>query len=159
MQRTVSRRSSSDILPTLVNMSSNRSHHKKREHNITKARSNWDMPDQRVRAAVNARDEIKDPSLTQSLIGLLPPLNRQSSMVSDGFTYSFDRTDSPNQPLSLDIFVKTTGRETERLVEREYEILDANGQALRGRKARKDLRKPSTTPEDSIIEDDGFELI
>lgn len=82
--------------------------------------------------------------------------------VTDGFLYSFDRTDTPGQPLSLDVFVKTNTKETEKFVEKEYEILDYNGDALTGRKARRNLRRQNQGPsaeEPAIIEDDGFELI
>lgn len=60
--------------------------------------------------------------------------------------YSFDHAESPgHRPLTLGAFVKTTGRETEKLVEREYEVLDCNGEALRGRKARRVLRKEESS--------------
>ena len=83
-------------------------------------------------------------------------------MASDNVLYSFDRADTPGRPLTLDVFVKTTGRETERLVEREYEVLDENGQSLKGRNARRVLRRGGTSDGDidkGGLEDDGFELI
>ncbi len=52
--------------------------------------------------------------------------------------------------LSLDVFVKPNKRETEQLVEKEYEILDANGDTLRGRKARQTLRKAASNPADLV---------
>ncbi len=82
--------------------------------------------------------------------------------VTDNFLYSFDRTETPGKPLSLDVFVKTNPRETEKFVEKEYEILDANGEALKGRKARRNLRQQSPHAnggEVGIIEDEGFELV
>ncbi|KAK3318395.1 hypothetical protein B0H66DRAFT_236157 [Apodospora peruviana] len=139
----------------------------KDEHNIVKARGNWDMPFGRVRNKIHAQTEIKDAATSRSLAELpspSSPIGRGMS-ISDNILYSFDRTDSPGRPLTLDIFVKTTGRETERLVEKEYEILDANGEPLKGRKARRHLRKNGTdpgtlmAPEGSTIEDEGFELV
>lgn len=93
-------------------------------------------------------------------MALLPPPSRRDLSLSDNSTYSFDRTESPNRPLNLGIFVKTTNRDTERLVEREYEILDAAGESLHGRKARQDLRKAASAAESRVMEnDDDFELI
>ncbi len=63
--------------------------------------------------------------------------------------------------LSLDVFVKHNVRETGKLVEKEYEILDGNGDALKGRKARQTLRKAATQPIEVVdeTEDDDFELV
>ncbi len=80
----------------------------------------------------------------------------------DNFLYSFDRADSPAHVLTLDVFVKPNKRATEKLVEKEYEILDGNGEPLRGKKARQSLRKAVTGPIEEVDEhenDDGFELI
>lgn len=76
--------------------------------------------------------------------------------------YSFDRSESPYKPLTLDVFVKTNPKETEKFVEKEYEILDNNGDALKGRKARQNLRRKNraaSAEEPDVIEDDGFELV
>lgn len=78
------------------------------------------------------------------------------------FLYSFDATDTPGKPLSLDIFVKPNTKETEKLVEKEYEIVDSNGDELKGRKARlRNLRRPNQAgaPEPDAVEDEGFELV
>jgi hypothetical protein len=108
-------------------------------------------------------EELNDPAISRSLIDLLPTPNRSlKSSVTDGFLYSFDRRDTPGKPLSLEIFVKTNTKETEKFVEKEYEILDNNGDALKGRKARRNLRRqspPASAEEPTVIEDDGFELI
>lgn len=68
--------------------------------------------------------------------------------------------------MTLENFVKTDDRKTEKFVEKEYEILDANGEALKGRKAkRRGLRGGAAAgssqqeDEDRVEEDDGFELI
>ena len=87
-----------------------------------------------------------------------------SAAAPDNFLYSFDRTDSPGRPLTLDTFVKPPHpRETERLVEKEYEILDTNGQPLKGRKAKQNLRRgPSNKSDvdvDGLDDEDGFELV
>lgn len=85
--------------------------------------------------------------------------------MSDNILYSFDKNDTPGRPLTLDIFVKSTGRETERLVEKEYEVIDGNGEMLNGKKARRILRKGATDPGtalgvgDEVVEDEGFELV
>jgi hypothetical protein len=55
----------------------------------------------------------------------------------------------------------------EKFVEKEYEILDANGEARKGRKAkRRGLRAPGGAAtsgkgeeEDEVVEDEGFELV
>lgn len=138
----------------------------KREHNIVKPRGNWDMPNGRVRNKIYAQKEINDTAISRSLADLsLPTLPRRGLSASDNILYSFDRTDSPGRPVTLDIFVKTTGRDTERLVEKEYEVINANGESLTGKKARRDLRKTHADPgtalgaDETIIEDEGFELV
>lgn len=140
--------------------------HRLPSHNIVKAKLLHDIPQSRSRAKVNAMEELNDPALSRSLLDMLPSpnsrlLSRQKSSISDNFLYSFDRADSPGKPLSLDIFVKTNTKETEKFVEKEYEILDNNGDALKGRKARRNLRRPAqaTISEPEIVEDDGFELV
>jgi hypothetical protein len=80
---------------------------------------------------------------------------------SDHVLYSFDQSDTPGKPMSLEVFVKQpTGRDTERLVEKEYEILDENGEPLKGRKARNILRKSgSDLAKDEPVVDEDFELV
>ncbi|KAI1822267.1 hypothetical protein F4861DRAFT_541148 [Xylaria intraflava] len=112
----------------------------------------------------NVRVELQDPSnMSRSLHELLPsPGTRRKQSVSDDFLYSFDETESPGRPLSLGVFVKTNTKETEKFVEKEYEILDCNGDAVKGRKALKDLHRGKVAgpaEEAEIIEDDGFELV
>ncbi|ETS83805.1 hypothetical protein PFICI_05681 [Pestalotiopsis fici W106-1] len=136
-----------------------------RSHNIVKPKFVHDVKPNYSRAKVDAMEELMDPAISRSLIELLPSPNRSSRkpQVTDGFLYSFDRKDSPGRPLSLEVFVKTNTKETEKLVEKEYEILDNNGDALKGRKARRNLRRQGgsvpLTEEPSVVEDDGFELI
>lgn len=121
-----------------------------------------------MRNKIYAQKEINDTAISRSLADLsLPtsPIARRGLSTSDNILYSFDRTDTPGHPVTLDIFVKTTGRDTERLIEKEYEVINANGEALSGKKARRDLRKMHTDPgtalglDDAIIEDEGFELV
>ncbi|KAK3488106.1 uncharacterized protein B0T23DRAFT_222203 [Neurospora hispaniola] len=101
----------------------------------------------------------------------LLPKNLFSSVTAaeENFLYSFDQDSTPGfsrTPLTLENFVKTDDRKTEKFVEKEYEILDANGEALKGRKAkRRGLRGGAAAgssqqeDEDRVEEDDGFELI
>lgn len=121
-----------------------------------------EIPSKRVRSKVSAQEEIDAAS--RSVLDYLPsPVRRQNS-ATDNILYSFDRTDSPGRPVTLDIFVKTTGRDTEKLVEKEYEILDENGDALKGKKARRTLRQGVSTGNKSAddepeVDEDGFELV
>lgn len=119
-----------------------------------------------MRSKVSAQEEIDEAAFTsRSILDYLPSPARRHSSSADNVLYSFDRQDSPGRPLTLDIFVKKGGRETERFVEKEYEILDANGDALKGRKARRDLRRGVTNGSKSAdddapeIDEDGFELL
>ncbi|KAI8961390.1 hypothetical protein F5Y11DRAFT_348544 [Daldinia sp. FL1419] len=117
-----------------------------------------------TRAKKDALEELHDPSnVSQSLFNLLPSSQvRRNSSFSDNVLYSFDRAESPGKPLTLDVFMKTNPKETEKFVEKEYEILDYNGDALKGRKARQNLRRGNhglAAQEPDIIEDDGFELV
>lgn len=118
------------------------------------------LPAGRVRERIHLNDEIKETS--RSIADILPryPLTRRLS-AADHVLYSFDRAETPGKPLGLDVFVKKSGRETEKLVEKEYEVLDGNGEALKGRKARRHLRKVASDPAASQTteEDDGFELV
>ena len=122
------------------------------------------MPSTRVKGKYAAQDEISETSRSISdLLPLSPGFHgARKDSVSDNFLYNFDRVDSsPGNPLSLDVFVKEPS--TERQVEREYEVLDHNGEVLRGRKARRNLRSgksPTTEPSEGMgEEDDGFELV
>jgi hypothetical protein len=128
------------------------------KHNIVKTnRGNYMLPISQVKTKDSAREEMQDVS--RSIVDLVP--SPRGTSASDGFLYSFDRTESPVNVLSLDIFVKPDVQ-TEKLVEKEYEILDANGDALRGKKARRNLRKAASNPiETAPVEgdDEEFELI
>ncbi|KAK1759517.1 hypothetical protein QBC47DRAFT_109409 [Echria macrotheca] len=143
-------------------------YHPKKTQNMVKMRKAHNAPVGRVRTQLYAKREITDDATSRSLLGELPPLHggppalvRRAS-ATDNVLYSFDRADTPGRPLTLDIFVKApTARDTERFVEKEYEILDANGEAVKGRKARRTLRQAVTdlgSTRDGD-EDDGFELV
>ncbi|EMR62186.1 hypothetical protein MGN70_005753 [Eutypa lata] len=142
------------------------SHGRFQSHNIVKprnARIAHDIPQSHSRAKCDALTELSDPSNTsRSIHDMLPSLEERRMNGSDNVLYSFDRAETPGKPLSLDVFFKTNPRETEKFVEKEYEILDANGEALKGRKARRDLRRQSPhaiAEEPGLIEDEGFELV
>ena len=136
-------------------------------HNVVKSRNGriaHDIPQSHSRAKCDVLAEMNDPSnfirTMQEMIA--PNHNDPIKFEDDYFWYSFDRNESPGYPLSLDAFVKTNPRETEKFVEKEYEILDANGEPLKGRKARRDLRRKSPksmAEEPGTIEDDGFQLV
>ncbi|KAI1107935.1 hypothetical protein F4804DRAFT_4939 [Jackrogersella minutella] len=143
------------------------SHHSQRlpTQNVVKPRERrFEFRTGSSRAKMDAQAELNDPSnVSRSLHELLPsPHTRRSLSISDNIMYSFDRAESPYKPLALDVFVKTNPKEMERFVEKEYEVLDNNGEALKGRKARQNLRRKNhtaVTEESDIIEDDGFELV
>jgi hypothetical protein len=101
--------------------------------------------------------------MSRSLRELLPSSHTQRKQsVSEDFMYSFDQMEGPGKPLSLDVFVKTNTKATEKLVEKEYEILDYNGDAVKGRKALKDVHRGKMVPpaeEAELVEDEGFELV
>lgn len=119
-----------------------------------------------MRSKVSAQEEIDEAAnVSRSILDYLPGSpRRQIPNPMDNVLYSFDRTDSPGRPVTLEVFVKTTGRETEKFVEKEYEVIDANGDALKGRKARRNLRLGTTMGaksgnEEMEIDEDGFELV
>ncbi|KAI0817054.1 hypothetical protein GGR55DRAFT_672897 [Xylaria sp. FL0064] len=127
-------------------------------------RVGYKFPDSYLRHKANVVVELQDPSnMSRSLHELLPsPSAQRKQSVSEDFLYSFDRTESPGKPLSLEVFVKTNPKETEKFVEKEYEILDYNGDAVKGRRALKDLHRGKTAPpvqEPELVEDEGFELV
>ncbi|KAK4204151.1 hypothetical protein QBC40DRAFT_293188 [Triangularia verruculosa] len=102
--------------------------------NIVKGRPHWNTPI----SAINNRHakEISAADLNDvanNLPSVVPP--------QEDFLYSFDRNDSPDRPVTLEVFVKSaTNKETERLVAKEYEVVDGNGEAVKGRRARRVLR-------------------
>jgi hypothetical protein len=143
-----------------------------KKHNVVKIMwGNYDQPHHHTRTAISAKEEIAEAADSRSIADMLRDAPLQSSLPGraagvmspiDNVMYSFDNSQSPNRPLTLGVFVKeATGRETEKLIEREYEVVDEHGDALKGRKARKNLRKPSAQValETDALEDDGFELI
>jgi len=140
----------------------NSHYHTKRNTNFVKMRRNFDNSETLFRTKLHAKSEINEAN---RYLGDLPPtapglVRRQS--VADDVLYSFDRLDTPGRPYSLDFFVKApTARQTEKFVEKEYEILDTHGEALKGRKARRELRHGHADPgaQDTIVEDEGFELV
>ncbi|OHF03374.1 hypothetical protein CORC01_01427 [Colletotrichum orchidophilum] len=132
------------------------SHYKKTLHNISKFRSHWEFPQGRLHSTARAKEHIKDP-LSRSVMNMAPSPDVLGGLsASEDWKYSFDQVESPGRPMTLDVFVKTTtGRETERMVEKEYEILNENGQVLKGRKARQNLRQEGGR----VSEEDGFQLV
>lgn len=125
-----------------------------------------DSSNRRARSKVSAKEEIDEAaSVSRSILDYLPGSpRRQSSNPMENIMYSFDRADSPGRPLTLEVFVKTTGRDTEKFVEKEYEVIDSHGDALKGRKARRNLRRgasvgPKGADEELEIDEDGFELV
>jgi hypothetical protein len=136
--------------------------HRLPNQNIVKAKMAYDVPPSHARGKVHAIEEMRDSPLSRSLIEMLPNASGAKPQgIPDTITYSFDRAEGPGKPVTLDVFVKANPRETEKFVEKEYEILDLNGDALKGRKARKNLRLPhqEAMPEPDVVEDDGFELV
>ncbi|CAK7241882.1 MAG: hypothetical protein STHCBS139747_003355 [Sporothrix thermara] len=70
-----------------------------------------------------------------------------------------DLTDGPLRSLPLAAFIKKpTVRDTERLVNREYEIVDSDGSTATGRRARELLRQSAPSTIEPTTDDD-FELI
>ncbi|KAI0889774.1 uncharacterized protein GGS22DRAFT_3968 [Annulohypoxylon maeteangense] len=148
------------IRPTMPTSHTRRWH----EQNVVKPReSRFESRTSAWCAKIDARAELNDPNnISRSLQDLLGPSPRRNLSISDNILYSFDRSESPYKPLTLDVFVKANPKETEKFVEKEYEILDNNGDALKGRKARQNLRRKNraASAEDvDIVEDEGFELV
>jgi len=135
-------------------------HHTKHNTNFVKMRRNFENSDTLFKTKLHAKLEINEANRYLADLPPAVPLVRRQS-VGDTILYSFDRLDTPGRPLSLESFVKApTARDTEKLVEKEYEILDTRGEALKGRKARRELRHGhSDPPTETIAEDEGFELI
>jgi len=112
-----------------------------------------------ARGQAQADEEMRD--ISRSIIDLLP--SPHAAHVADGFLYSFDNVDSPIPALSLGNFMDNV-RETEKFIAKEYEILDGNGEAVKGKKARRTLRKAANSPPlastvPTELEDEGFELL
>lgn len=119
---------------------------------------------------------MHDPDLTRSVIDeisagtggsprLLRRLTGPSSANVPDVYYSYDLADSPVTKAALEDYVRpgapaSVAKATDRLVAREYEVLDLRGDVVRGHKARASLRKAKSAPvEEQMPEDDGFELV
>lgn len=132
----------------------------KQEHNIVKPRSRRyesELPIRRTRTTIDAQLECREgqsldlddlDSISSSRRTAVAASNPRAQSFSDtDVLYSFDdRHDTPGfgAPLTLDVFVKTDARETEKFVEKEYGILGVDGELVTGRKARRNLRKTVT---------------
>jgi hypothetical protein len=130
----------------------------KEHHNIVKLNrsGNHGLSQVRVKSKMGIHEEL-EASRSGDLLGSELP---SPGLANDPFLYSFDRSVTPGQPLTLDVFVKApTARDTEKLVEKEYEVVDENGQALKGREAKRNLRKSSSNLAAEKSVDDGFELV
>lgn len=133
------------------------SHATKKNCNTNKRGANGQLPPSRIRATGHVREEIQEATLARSLVDLLPSTQLHRATYGPLTLHdSISRAEVPVVPLPLSVFVKSTGRETEKLVEKEYEVLDDNGQLLKGRKARYNLRHGNSQ---SFKEDEGFELL
>ena len=78
--------------------------------------------------------------------------------------YNSIDTGMPERQLPLEVYVRPDARATEKFVEKEYEVLDWNGEAVKGKKARRALRvgregSGAHEEEEEIREEDGFELV
>lgn len=137
--------------------SSHPSPREKPRHNMVKtSRGNFDLPSGLVRVKQSVREELEHGTQSD------PIESSREFPTQDEFLYNFDKAGSPATGLSLDVFVRSNPRAMEKLVEKEYEVLDANGDALKGKKARQTLRqKAASDPgvEKSTLEEDGFELV
>jgi len=114
-------------------------------------------------ARFDPRHEIRTAEELRS-VDMLPFSANLGTGPAEDFLYSFDSPNSPLPTLPLGVFVKPDVRGTEKLVEKEYEILDANGNAVRGKKARRALRQaasasPEARPQAAGVEEDEFELV
>jgi len=136
-------------------------HHSRISQNIVKTRSAYDMPPSRLRSKMHCQTEIEAATSSPTIDlprGMFPAPTTVPPADAD-VLYSFDRTDTPGRPLTLEVFVKNTaGRDTEKLVEREYEVLDGNGDAVRGRRARAVLRRGPSKERDAAGGGDGGEV-
>ncbi|KAK4644420.1 hypothetical protein QC761_304630 [Podospora bellae-mahoneyi] len=125
--------------------------------NIVKGRSNWHTPDSVIKN--NLAKNINAADLNDANASTIPTLAPQDDVL-----YSFDRHDSPDRPVTLEVFVKArnTQKETEKLVEKEYEVVDGNGEAVKGRKAKKVLRSGTSERREEnepVVVEGGFELV
>lgn len=121
---------------------------------VKTSRGNWNLPSGLVRVRSSAQEELEHGTQSE-------PFD-QEHPEQDEFLYNFDTAGSPATRLSLDVYVRSNPRAMEKLVEKEYEVLDVNGDALKGKKARQHLRqKAASDPgvEKSTLEEDGFELV
>lgn len=133
------------------------------------------LPPSRHRETSQALKELQDSKkMTTSDILAQAPSTKSAAEpttpldVPADLVYSFDHN-SPQTTLTLDAFIKTpSARSTEKMIKNEYEVLDANGEAVHGRKARQVLREaaaissssPVTKPKlIEVVDEDDFELV
>jgi hypothetical protein len=106
-------------------------------------------------------EETKDLPKSISVVDMLPLPRLDEAWVHDHHTGFGASPTELSTPLNLDTFVKLDSRATERLIAKEYEVLDMSGKILKGREASRDLRRsPRAHSMNEDNDDDyGFELI
>lgn len=124
-----------------------------------------------ARKADHQYDSMSSRSLSKSLIDLLPASHpvrgARASTKSDDNTilYSFDSSSSPTsrKVVGLDALVERAekewaGKETERIVKKEWEILDAEGEKWSLKKGRKSpaVKAAKDAP---VVDDDDWECL
>jgi hypothetical protein len=123
--------------------------------NINKGRSSKDQPECRVRVAYHVKEELQSTSSARSLCDMLPDSRLRSTGENKATTVRDTHMPYLPQPLGFSIKVRTLC-DTERMVLGGYEVVDDNGQLLRGRRARMNLRHGQSTAD---REDDGFMVL
>jgi hypothetical protein len=136
--------------------------HKLRHNMVKLTRGNYELAPARVKSQMGIHEELEASRRGwEGDAAAMSPGAAAAGLVNDPFLYSFDQTVTPGAPLTLDVFVKApTARDTERLVEKEYEVVDENGRGLRGKEAKRNLRNGGGSGHWGEKEvEDGFELV
>jgi len=131
--------------------------------------THYDIPQSRFRANIDARVQLSDPEIRSDYLSedaathLSPNGARESK--SDGFMYSFDKP-GPTGPLPLDVYLRDdlrAKRKQDREDQKDYRLVDENGNELKGSKAWRIVRRPANAPAEEETDldrsDGGFELI
>ena len=114
----------------------------------------------RTARKTDALVEAAEGSMSRSLLELLPE-GRDGGNGADGVVYSFDAETSPKLEVGLDKLIEGAeeryrSKETDKLVRKEYEILDEAGETV---KIGKRSPKIKAVNKVIVLDEEDYELV
>ncbi|KAL2260698.1 hypothetical protein VTK26DRAFT_5230 [Humicola hyalothermophila] len=149
--------------------------HRKAPRKLARMRPCSCVRDSRFHSKKHARDMMRDVD-EEDIHPVSVPLTPEERAALNGYPLDYTwfeegkpNLSTPKPVFTLESFVTKHGRgrrsETERLVEREYEVVDGKGEAVRGKKKVRSMLRREGGKEnekegkEEEEEEDGFELV